>query len=245
MKGEVIHITEVEGIILTEDGKRFKFQMTEWKSEQNPQKGDVVDFVEDGEEAKEIILLESKKTDLSNLVNLDDIKNIKIIGGIGSLLLFFTWIPVIGLILGIVGFIMLSVAIKKISDKAPEKEIFKKWIIALIIAVLAMILGTILSGSMMALVGSFNGDDSATIAAMGIGSILLIVFAIAIQIVLGILYKQVFHLIADVTHEKLFRTAGTLFFWGGILYIIVIGAFLSFIAWILVTIAFFSMKTSE
>ena len=249
MKGKIIHLTEIEGIILTDDGKRYKFEITEWKSQESPSNGDIVDFIEDGEKAKEVILLESKKDikmpDLSkvnNLIDNVDMKNIKIIGGIGAVCLFFTWIPYLGFIFALAGLIMLTIAIKKISDKNTSENTFKNWIIALVISLVSLVLNLFIGGAMLGIASSVS-DEGSALAALGVGTIILLVLNYAVQVVLGILYKRVFHSVAEITNEKLFRTAGTLFFWGGILYIILVGAFLFFIGWILVTVAFFTIKT--
>ena len=47
------------GAISGHDGKRYKFVFAEWKSPGTPQKGAVVDFVADGDNATEIYLVES------------------------------------------------------------------------------------------------------------------------------------------------------------------------------------------
>jgi len=250
MKGEIIHITENEGIILTDDGKRYKFNLNEWKSEEKPSKGDIVDFIENGEFAKEVILLKSKHLNMpdistvTDILNSNDLKSIKLLGGIGSVCLFFTWIPYLGFLFAIAGLILLTIAIKKLSDKNKEENIFKNWLIALIISLLSYVMTIFITGATIGITASLTDEDTA-MAAFGIGTILLFIFIVAIQIVLGIIYKKVFSAIGVVTNEKLFNTAANFFFWGGILYIVVIGAFLFFIGWILVTIAFFGMKTSN
>ncbi len=237
MKGYILDINEKEGIISADDEKRYKFALNEWKENTPPKKGEQVDFEIDGEYAKDIYLISVPS---QKIISIGIQPDIKILGGLGSIFLLFSWIPYLGLILYIAGLIMISVAIKRISNQALEKGIFTKWIISILLGIGIVLLMGVAFGLFMVLLGNDNSDT-----AIGMTLILGGISYIVLQIIIGILYKQIFHAIAEVTGENLFKTAGTTFFWGGILSIIIIGAFLFFIGWILVAIAFFSMNTKE
>lgn len=243
MKGKILNVTEQDGIILGNDNQRYKFSLSEWKENTQPKKGYEVDFeVENDNNAKNIYLISKSGFDIQN-IHLSDIQsNIKMLGGIGAVLLLLSWIPYIGFILYIVGLVLLSIAIKKLSDKAPEKTIFTKWIISIVIGIVGVLLMGVALGGFLALIGSSTDNEAAAFGGM---MIISLIGFIAIEIILGILYKQIFYRISEITGENIFRTAGIIFLIGGILSIIFIGYFLFFIGWILVAIGFFSMKTNE
>lgn len=58
MKGKVLdfNIQSGSGIISADDGKRYNFVNAEWNSDQHPSANQIVDFIIDGEDAKQIYL---------------------------------------------------------------------------------------------------------------------------------------------------------------------------------------------
>lgn len=59
MEGMVLGIDADEGVIRTADGTRYRFNKSDWKTPRPPQPKDRVDFVVDGEHAREIYLVSS------------------------------------------------------------------------------------------------------------------------------------------------------------------------------------------
>lgn len=237
MKGKILAVEEDGGIILGDDDKRYNFKLSEWKEKIPPQKGAEVDFEIEDEYAKNIYFII-----IPNYTLINDIEsNTSILGGVGTIFLLLGWIPYIGFIFYLAGLVMISIALKRISDMAKEKEIFKKWIISIILGFIAISLFFIAFFILIGLTNNYSNND------ILFGSILIIGYLIFItlQIVLGILYKQIFYGVYDITNEKLFKTAGNMFFWGGILSIIFIGGILFFIGWIIIAVAFFSIKTTK
>ena len=57
--------------------------------------------------------------------------------------------------------------------------------------------------------------------------------------------RKSFNSLAQKSGEHMFETAGTLLFVGAILTIVLVGFLLIFIAWIMATIAFFSIKVPQ
>ncbi|WP_129127612.1 DUF4870 family protein [Geomonas oryzae] len=57
MEGMVLGIDAEGGVIRTADGTRYRFGRSDWKSPRAPQAKDRVDFVVDGEHAREIYLI--------------------------------------------------------------------------------------------------------------------------------------------------------------------------------------------
>jgi len=230
MKGQILAIDENKGIILGEDDKRYEFELNEWKEKIPPLKGAKVDFEIENKKAKNIYLLEIPKPDILTALQLES--NIKIFGGVGALFIIFSWIPYIGLALYILGLIFLTIAFKKLSDKEPSKEIFKNWIISILISVIG---GIIIFIMYLTAIGNTSN----------LLLILTYLFFVTIAVIIGILYKKIFIGIYELTNESLFKTAANIFFWSSILAFIFIGGFLFFIGWIVVAIAFFSLKTQE
>ena len=58
MKGKILDysIQKSEGIISSDDGQRYNFSSSEWKSDKSPSANQIVDFKIDGENATEIYL---------------------------------------------------------------------------------------------------------------------------------------------------------------------------------------------
>ena len=69
MEGMVLGIDAEEGVIRTADGTRYRFRSSDWKSPRAPQPRDRVDFVVDGEYAREIYLMGYGMGDVSEAFN--------------------------------------------------------------------------------------------------------------------------------------------------------------------------------
>ena len=78
----------------------------------------------------------------------------------------------------------------------------------------------------------------AAAGALILGWIVLVIFII----IEAIFYKRAFSLLSEKSGEKMFDTAGLVLLIGAILTIILIGTIITLIAWILVAVAFFSIK---
>jgi TM2 domain-containing membrane protein YozV len=63
MRGRILdfYIQESNGVILSDDGSRYDFSTTQWKSNKAPAINQVVDFTINGYDAEEIYLLEETK----------------------------------------------------------------------------------------------------------------------------------------------------------------------------------------
>ena len=160
-------------------------------------------------------------------LNLDP--RVKLLGGIGSILIILSWLPYIGALLGLAGVILVSIAFKALSDLDPSKGIFKNWITGLVILIVGSFLGGVLIGIGMA-------NNSTFFIAVGAAA------AIASSTVYGWLVSKVFSALYELTGENSFKWAATMFFWGAILSVILIGGILYFVGWILAAIGIFSLK---
>src|SRR5208282_5389529 len=80
--------------------------------------------------------------------------SVKTIGAIGSILVLLTAVPTAGSLLGIIGFIMILIAIKDISDIVADKSIFSNMLVAVGLAIVAIVVGAlVVVGSVLRFVG--------------------------------------------------------------------------------------------
>lgn len=162
-------------------------------------------------------------------------QQVKNIGGIGSILLLCGLIPSVGPVLSFAGFVMLIIAVYKLSELLGQKEIFRNYLIGIILnsaTILIIILG-IGTTVLFSLKGGLTG--------LGIGVILTFLFIWILAIISAYFIKKSFEKIGQATGVDTFKTAGKLYFIGGILSVIVIGLILWLVAVIMQIIAFFSL----
>jgi uncharacterized membrane protein len=207
----------------------------------------------------------------------------KILGGIGSILVLLSplilltiFIPplmffadaILGIIIAsgiadLAGWILILVAIKKISDAVNDREIFKNVLMAVIIpwvaigVVSAVGLGIVMyTGPTIAKVdgnylaeGGHSGTDVVlpplpTFLGLPIIILMMLLGTWAAFIVSAWFLKKGYERVAVRTGTKTFRTVGRLYFYGALLVIVLIGAILAFVAVILQIKAFFSLPES-
>lgn len=54
MRGTILGVHATTGVLVTDDHRRFDFPMSEWRSAGTPAAGQIVDFVEEGGQAKAV-----------------------------------------------------------------------------------------------------------------------------------------------------------------------------------------------
>ena len=164
----------------------------------------------------------------------------KILAAIGALMLFLSFMPVIGLI----GIILFFIGMKGLSDYYRDSSIYQHALKALIFGIIGIV-----AISALALM-SLLGLGLSALVADGIGAILGGILFIILMLIVGFIFyllmainlRRAFDTLATCSGENNFHTAGTLLFWGAILTIIVVGLFLIWLAWLIAAIAFFSMR---
>ena len=164
-----------------------------------------------------------------------EIKDAKLMGGIGSILALLSFIPKAGWIISLVGFILVIVAIKKITDATNRDDVFNDYLKGAIINIVGSIIISLAGGGLaiMAIMRRHGG--------VAIGVIVAFVIAWIVMIVGTYFMKKGLVGLSEVTGEKNFATAGNLFFWGAILLIIAVGGIVSLVGSIFQIIAFFSL----
>ncbi len=190
----------------------------------------------------------------------------KNLGGIGAILIVIGVLPIpYATILSLIGLILLMIGLKGLADFYKEGGIFNNALYSIILAIVggviaAGILVVMFVGTLLELgINVSNIADWATLGtqlttvftdfsnfgllfnllgALAISLIVLFVFAI----VAVLFFRRSLTQLASKTGVGLFGTAGLLMLIGAVLTIIVIGALLIWIAFILVAVAFFRIR---
>ena len=168
----------------------------------------------------------------------------KTLGGIGAILML------VGLfvfpIISIVGLILVYLGVKNISEATNDSKMRSDFLMSIILGIIAAIL--LLVGPIIALGGFSLGVTSFTStdpmadlgAALTICAIIWIITVI-VYILSAVYLKRSFDSVAKHTKVDMFKTTGLVYLIASILMIIVIGAFIMIIAYILMIVAFFSL----
>ncbi|MCU0850415.1 MAG: DUF996 domain-containing protein [Candidatus Thermoplasmatota archaeon] len=178
----------------------------------------------------------------------------KILGGIGALLSLLTVVPSVGFIIGLVGLILVFIAVKYIAEETKDHAIFQNYLMNFIFNIIAigavigiMIMAFGISGG-MSWVNAMQGKDFTdfssfwdTFGSMIVGCALALLVA-WIMLLIGALYlRKSYNSIADHTKVDLFKTTGLVNLIGAATLIIVIGIFIILIARILEIVSYFSL----
>ena len=191
----------------------------------------------------------------------------KALGGVGALLMVIT--PFLGAytgVLGLIGLILVMIALKGLSDHYSEEGIFNNALYGVIIAIIGGVISVAVivmaAVDFLSAVGidistawsdptvfsSINWEELVTwdillpyIAAI-IGSLVLFFVFVVIA---AIFLRRSLTILSEKTGVGLFGTTGLLTLIGAILTIIGIGFILLWVALILLTVAFFSIKTQS
>ena len=156
----------------------------------------------------------------------------KLLGGIGSILEIIPF-------LSIVGYVLVLISIKFVSDEVHDGTIFSD----MVIAVVAGIVG-VAAGAFMLVFSGILGVFTAGVSALfGVLTVLVIVW-IAL-LVSSIFVRRAYNNIAAKLNIGTFRTAGTLYFLGALLTIVLVGFLILFVAYIVQIVAFFSIQEGQ
>ena len=173
------------------------------------------------------------------------------LGGIGSILAILTVVPQVGWVLGIVGFVLVLIAVKYISDAVGDRSIFNNYVIAFVLVIVGLVVGGV-----TLLVGVFSLFDIPSLIAGGkppiptgptfifkiIQTVLIpLVLVWVFVIVSAVFQRRSFNSIASSLNIGLFSTAALLNLVGSALTVVLIGFIIIFIADIIQVIAFFSI----
>lgn len=178
----------------------------------------------------------------------------KTLGGVGAILTLLGIVPYAGTVLEIVGWIMVLIAIKYVSEVVQDKSIFNNALIATVVTIVGAAVGGIIIGvNIFRFLGTTSGIptsfNSTTISSSGmVGLITGVIAGLSVLWILGIiasyfLYAS-FKTVATKVNVGMFRTGSLIYFIGSILTIILVGFILTFVGQILFIVAFFSLPES-
>jgi uncharacterized membrane protein len=173
----------------------------------------------------------------------------KTLGGIGSILTLLLLVPYfVGAALVIIGWVLILLAVKNISDAVKDRSIFNNTLIAAALAIIGtLVFALVVASAVLGFIGlgSLSSAGASVPPSDVVGLIAGLITGLAIAWVLGVvgsyfLWKS-FKVVGEKSNVKMFGTAGLIFFIGSILTIILVGFVVTFIAQILFIVAFFSL----
>jgi uncharacterized membrane protein len=180
----------------------------------------------------------------------------KTLGGVGSILVLLTALPTIGWILGIVGLVMVLVAIKYVSDAVSDPKIFNNMLVSIVLTIGAVIVGgLVVAGTVFRVMGmgTFVGSSFVPSANITTGDWVGLAGAIigGLAVVWGFLVasavflRRSYNNIAAKTNVKMFGTTGLIYLIGAATAIIGIGFVLILVAEILQAVSFFEIQETS
>ncbi len=193
-----------------------------------------------------------------------DLDSSKTLGGIGAILMFIG--PFAGFytgIIGLVGLILMLVALNSLADHYRERRIFTNVLYGAILAVVGGLVFVVVivtaAFSMLPILGihisnwtdlsalqNLNLQNFTNWSALApyIGAILgALVILFVCFVVAAVLLRRSLNTLAERSGTHLFATAGLLMLIGAVLTIVLVGLILLWVGLLLVAIAFFEIKT--
>ncbi|MDD0848720.1 hypothetical protein PTQ35_07920 [Campylobacter sp. 46490-21] len=246
MQGKILSPQLISG----DDGKRYEYDKNDVVNLGDKDlamlTGSQVDFVSFDERVAKSIYITHENVNVSSILSADSIGSarLKALWGLG--LQFFNFIPYIGQIIAIVGFVLYSMAIYSVSKAAASKSLFKNYIIAVIISFLGVFLVF-----MLALIFGVSMGVLANSEDVGIGASMIAVLLLGgvIALIVAIYGYKIHAELARLSGSSLFLWA----FWINVVSVIlclsVFGIFVGFagfiIAWVLLFVAWWGFKKLE
>ena len=194
-----------------------------------------------------------------------ELQSIKTLGGIGALLMVISpFLAVYSAVLGLVGLILVLIAMKGLADYYKENGIFNNALYGVLSTIVgAIVFAVVIFMTLVSFFRDFGLDldtawtdptaisqfqfaDSAMFdsiighAAAIFGSLVILFIFV---VVAAIFFRKSLTTLSEKTGVGLFGTTGLLLLIGAVLTIIAVGAVLIWVAAILLAVAFFSIKT--
>ena len=230
-------------LIISDDGKRYEYDKNDVVNLGNKDlavlTGSQVDFVIFDERVAKSIYIINENVNVSSILSADSISSarLKALWGLG--LQFFNFIPYIGQIIAIVGFVLYSMAIYSVSKAAASKSLFKNYIITAIIGFL---------GAFFFMLSIMLLDNSEHVS-IGTKVIAVLLLGGIIALIVAIYFYKIHAELARLSGSSLFLWA----FWMNVVSVIlclsVFGIFVGFagfiIAWVLLFVAWWGFKKLE
>jgi len=185
----------------------------------------------------------------------------KTLGGVGALLIVVSVLGFLGSIysglLSLIGIILVLVALKGLSDHYNEGAIFNNALYGVVLTIVGFVVFAAVAVALvfMVIAGGFNWEDWSSFgqyftdinALMNvIGTIIIALVVLFVFLVISAIYfRKSLSALSARSGVNIFETAGLLWLIGAVLTVIIVGFLLIWVAWILITVGFFSIKTTS
>ncbi len=166
--------------------------------------------------------------------------NEKVLGGLGGIGIALSFLPLIGTLIAVAGYILFLMAVYDIGRVYKDDKIFKWSLIGVILSTVGLFL-ILLFGVGLDFLSSPNLMSVGYKPSLGIGGQIAILFGVAVYIYSYFLIYKALKSISEYVNVSLFKIAGIFLFAGSILTVIVIGVLVNLIGWLLVGISFFRL----
>jgi uncharacterized membrane protein len=181
----------------------------------------------------------------------------KTLGGLGSIFVLLTGVPIVGFLFGTVGFVLILVAMRYVSQSVLDRAIFYNTLVSVVLAIVGLVLSTfVIMRSILRFVGlrplagyqPFGPSFDPPIVQSGdwaglFVSLLPVLFVVWIVLLPSAIYaRKAYDSIAARMRHKTFGTASLVYLTASATTIAFIGFVLLFVAQILFVRAFFSME---
>ena len=246
MQGKILSPQLISG----DDGKRYEYDKNDVVNLDGKDlamlTGSQVDFVSFDERVAKSIYIITENVNVSSILSADSISSARLKACWGLGLQFFNFIPYIGQIIAIVGFVLYSMGVYSVAKAAASKSLFKNYIIAVIISFLGVFLVF-----MLALIFGVSMGVLANSEDVGVGASMIAVLLLGgvIALIVAIYGYKIHAELARLSGSSLFLWA----FWINVVSVIlclsVFGIFVGFagfiIAWVLLFVAWWGFKKLE
>ena len=178
----------------------------------------------------------------------------RIYGGIGSILVILTVAPTIGWVLGIAGFVLLLMAIDRLSTELGDRHIFTNAILSVVFAIIAVAVSAFFVIALVLhyvgvnypygfpnMMGPYQNLGAVNWSAVVITLIPALLATWILLVFSGYFIRLSYGAISQRMNIPLFETGALFYFIGAITVVIMIGFLLLLVAQIIIAIAFFSI----
>ncbi len=180
-----------------------------------------------------------------------ELSSAKTLGGVGSILLLLALAPWAGFVVSIIGWILVLVALKYVSEIINDKSVFNNAIYAVILSIIGLAIGGLaVLGSVFRFMGlngyTFGSTMNPNVPPADVFGLILGVLAGLAAIWIFVIVSSIFlrrslDRVSGALNVKMFGTAALLYLIGAVLTIVLVGFVLLFVAEILLVVAFFSI----
>ncbi len=179
--------------------------------------------------------------------------NAKTLGGIGAIFVLLSFVPTVGWVLGIAGFVMILLGVKQIADEAKDRKIFNNMITAVILSIVGILVGSlvVLAAVLNAFANHYFSSNFPFTPSTSVTTAQWITFGTEIGV--GLFAAWIFFLVSAVYLRRsyntigsklsvhMFNTAGLLFLIGAATTVVGVGFVILLVAQILTAVAFFEI----